>query len=161
MLYNKKKYGIEEKDQVTLSGRLSEFRTALRNEIDACLRHESSSAVPLVNGRKISQIGSSYQYVFNLENIINVPGDAPGELVLPGKSPVDVIIISVDGTAITLSVPENIGKFVPNARLKSNLAFLLKKLVMRIEAHSDLDNKVGERILEPQRISGDPKRFDT
>ena len=44
-------------DEVPLAGRLAEFRTALKEEIEAARRNESSSAIPLINGRRVAQIG--------------------------------------------------------------------------------------------------------
>jgi len=127
-------------DEVFLTGVLDEFRTALRMEIDAARRHESTSAVCLINGRRIAQVGSNYQYVFDIENALNLPGDAPGDLYVPGHPPFDVIIISVDGMAITISVPQDLGKFVSSARPQSNLAHLMRKLIERIEALANKAN---------------------
>jgi superfamily I DNA and/or RNA helicase len=138
---------INEHQDIALSGNLAEFRTALLNEIDAATNNASSSAVPLINGRKIAQVGSSYQYIFDVENALNLPGDTPGDLYVPGRSPIEVVIISIEGMAITLSIPENLGKFVPNARLQSNLAFLMRKLIKRIESKANISNPVGDRIL--------------
>ena len=140
--------------EVKLSGVLSEFRIALNEEIEAARRHESSSAVPLVNGRRIAQIGSSYQYIFQIENVLNLPGDAPGDLLLPNRSSLSIFVISIDGLTITLSIPEDIGSFVPSARLQSNLAFLMRKLIERIEAHGNKPNHIGDRIMAPEQVSG-------
>jgi len=64
-------------DEIFLSGMLAEFRTALRQEIEATRRHEASSAVPLINGRRIAQIGGGYQYVFDAENLLDLPACSP------------------------------------------------------------------------------------
>ncbi len=136
-----------ETEEVILPGILSEFRTALLREIDAASTNASSSAVPLINGRKIAQIGGSYQYIFNIENVLNLPGDTPGDLYIPGRSPIEVVVISIEGMTITLGIPENLGKFVPNAKLQSNLAFLMRKLIERIESKANVQNEVGDRIL--------------
>lgn len=135
---------------------LSEFRIALNEEIEAARRHESSSAVPLINGRRIAQIGWNYQYIFQIENVLNLPGDAPGDLYLPNRPPLNIIIISVDGLSITISIAEDIGVFVPTARLQSNLAHLMRKLIERIEAYGDKINFVGERIRGALQVSGTP-----
>lgn len=60
-----------EHQEVTLRGKLEEFRTALLHEIDAAVSNASSSAVPLINGRKIAQVGGSYQYIFDVENALD------------------------------------------------------------------------------------------
>ena len=142
---NNKEY--KEDSAVPLTGILSEFRIALYNEIEAATNNASSTAVPLINGRKIAQVGSSYQYLFDVENALNLPGDTPGDLFIPNLSPIEVVIISIEGMAITLSIPEDLGKFIPNARLQSNLAFLMRKLIERIESKANITNSVGDRIL--------------
>ena len=69
---------------IPLTGRLEEFRTALLKEIGAAASNAFRSAVPLVNGKRIAQIGHCFQYLFNVENALNLPGDAPGNLYIPG-----------------------------------------------------------------------------
>lgn len=136
-----------ETKEVYLEGILSEFRIALLKEIDAASENSSTSAIPLVNGRLIAQIGGSYQYLFDMENALNLPGDTPGDLYVSDRSPIEVAVISIDGMAITLSVPENLGKFVPVAKLQSNLTFLMRKLIVRIESKANIPNPVGDRVL--------------
>ena len=147
--------GNIEYKEVILTGMLAEFRIALLQEIDAASRSASSSAVPLINGKRIAQVGSSYQYIFDIESALNLPGDAPGDLYVPGHSPLEVVVISIDGMAITLSIPENLGAFVPTAHLRSDLAYLMRKLIDRIESKADTPNPVGDRILGAP-VSGDP-----
>ena len=129
----------------------AEFRTALQQEIDVARRNATSSAVPLVNGRRIAEVGASYQYAFDVENALNAPADAPGDLILPGRAPVEVIIISIDGMAVTLSGPKDLGEFVPVARLQSDLTQLMRKLIARIEALRDKPNPAGEWFRAPRR----------
>jgi len=149
-----------EQEEVQLTGKLAEFRTALREEIDAARRNAASGAMPLINGRRIAQVGASFQYIFDVENILNLPGDTPGDIYIPNHAPIEVIIISIDGMAITLSVSTDLGTFVPSARLQSNLAHLMRKLIERIEAIADVSNPVGERILECHGITGNIETID-
>ena len=143
-----------DEQEVPLEGRLAEFRSALREEIEAARRSESSSAIALINGRRIAQIGGSYQYAFDLENPLNLPGDAPGDLYVHGHPPQEVCVISVDGMTITLSVPRDLGRVVASARLQSNLAHLMRKLIERVEGLASRSNPVGDRILGDSPISG-------
>ena len=149
-----------EREEISLTGYLAEFRTALREEIDAARHSAFSGAVSLLSGRRIAQVGGNYQYVFDIENALNLPGDMPGDLYVPGQRPLDVTVISVEGMAITLSIPEDIGAFVPKARLQSDLAFLMRKLIERIEALAHAHNPAGERLLGKQPISGEPLPID-
>lgn len=142
--------------EVALSGVRAEFREALRQEIDAARRNATSAAVPLVNGRRIAQVGSGFQYIFDVDSVLNAPGDAPGDLIVAGQPPVEVIIISVDGLAATISVPKDLGGFVPAARLQSNLTQLMRRLITRIEAIGDGPNPAGERIRGAEPVTGSP-----
>ena len=143
-----------ETDEVKLDGVLGEFRTALQEEIQAARVFESSNAVELKNGRRIAKVGKNYQYLFEIENALNLPGDTPGDLLIPGNPPINIIIVSIEGLVITISIPEDIGSFVPSARLKSNLTYLMKILIERIESYADKPNPVGERIRGAQPVSG-------
>ena len=83
---------------IALVGKLDEFRTALQEEINAARAFESSNAVELRNGRQIAKLGKSYQYVFEIENALNLPGDTPGDLLVPDHPPLNVIIVSIEGS---------------------------------------------------------------
>ena len=143
-----------ETEEVELDGVLSEFRTALQEEIQAARVFESSNAVELKNGRRVAKVGKNFQYLFEIENALNLPGDTPGDLLVPSSPPINVIIVSIEGLAITISIPEDLGKFVPSARLKSNLTYLMKILIERIEGYASKSNPVGERIRGAQPVSG-------
>ena len=145
-------------EEVPLSGIFLEFRIALQEEIKAASRNAANSSVPLMNGKRIAQIGGSYQYLFVIENILNVPGDTPGDLHIPGRDAIPVTVISVDGMAITLSIPCDLGPFVPNGYLQSNLAHLMRKLIERVELKAGSPNKAGDRILNGLS-SGEPVRL--
>ena len=134
--------------EVILTGRLAEFRMALLHEIDAASRQQASSAIPLANGRRIGQVGGSYQYIFDIESSLNLPGDAPGDLFVPDRSPIEVVVVAIDGMVITLGVPEDLGPGVPCARLQSNLTLLMRRLIARIEEKAEIPNPSGDRILQ-------------
>jgi len=151
-----KKLSAYDDDKVPLTGILAEFRTALIDEIDAARRHESSSAVPLVNGRRIAQIGGNFQYTFEIENLLNLPGDTPADLNVPGFSRQEVSVVAISGMVITISVPTDLGAVVPTAQLQTNLTYLMRKLIERIETAADRPNVVGDRILNPRMVSGEP-----
>ncbi len=138
---------------------LSEFCIALREEINAVRKNAASTAVPLVNGKRIAHLGSSYQYVFEIENVLNLPGDTPGDLYVPNYKPLEISVISIDGLTITLSVPIDLGLFVPTARLQSNLVHLMRKLIERIQDKDGQPNPSGDRILSGSS-SGEPVEVD-
>ncbi|NQT92267.1 MAG: AAA family ATPase, partial [Lentisphaerae bacterium] len=145
-------------ERVPLTGMLAEFRTALEEEIEAAQRNSSASAVPLVNGRRVSQLGSRHQYTFDIESVLNLPGDTPGDLHIPGRGRVDIIVVAVEAMRIVLSVPEDLGAFIPKARLQSDLSQLMRRLIERIEGMHGKCNPVGDRVLGRAGVSGAPQR---
>ena len=133
--------------EVLLSGVLAEFRTALREEVEAARRAASSAAVALVNGRRVGERGLGHQYLFLAESTLNLPDGAPGDLIVPDRPPLEATVISIDGMAITLSLSDDVGDFIPRARLQSSLGHLLRKLIERIEGLRDRENPAGDRLL--------------
>lgn len=132
---------------MVLTGVAAEFRIALREEIEAAKRAASSSAVRLENGRRVAQLGKAVQYQFNLESALQLPEDSPGDLHVPQHPPLEATIVSVKGTLVTVSVSEDLGSFVPKATLQTNMVFLLRKLVERIESLAPEENAPGTRLL--------------
>ncbi len=140
-------------EKVALFGRLEEFRTALEDEINAARSIAYGNGIGLLSGRRIAQIGNSFQYVFRLEKTINLPDDVPGELHIPTKKPAEVTIVSIDGMSIILSSRTDLGDYVSSGQLVSNLTFLLRKLIERIEALSNKQNPTGDRILSNLQVT--------
>ncbi len=145
----------DENQPVRLEGRREEFRVALKEEIVAAQRQAVSSAVSLSNGRRCANVGSAFQYVFEIDSLLNLPGDAPGDLHVPHRKPLEVTVISVEGSVITLSVQVDLGDFVPSARFQSNLAHLMRRLIERIEGLADKPNPTGDRVIGQRPVSGE------
>jgi hypothetical protein len=162
----RKPIAADDTEEVTLSGAAAEFRTALREEIEAARRSAASSAVQLVNGRLLAPLGGSFQYQFTLESALQLPEDSPGDLHVPQHPPLDATVVAVKGTLVTISIPESLGEFIPRATLQTNLVFLLRKLIERVESYPDGSNIAGDRIIRPdqppRRLSDppDPPRFN-
>jgi hypothetical protein len=140
----------------TLPPLLEEFRIALRDEIEVAKRNASSSAIPLTNGQHVGAQGSAHQYAFQIDSVLNTPDGAPGDLVVPGKPPMEATIVSVEGLRIVVSVEVNLGRFVPTARLQTNLTILMRKLIQRIEENSSVSNTAAERMLGMKPVEGSP-----
>jgi len=137
---------------------LDEFRTALQDEIEVAKRNASTSAIPLSNGHKVGQQGSAFQYAFLIDSVLNTPDGAPGDLVIPGRAPMDVTIVSTEGLRLVISVETDLGKFVPSARLQTNLTILMRKLIERIENNSSASNPAASRMLGTSPVSGNSMR---
>src|SRR5207244_774722 len=82
--------------------------------------------------------------------------DSPGDLYVPGQRPLETTVVSVEGLAVTLSVPADLGEFVPRAALQSDLTHLLRRLVERIEDLRERPNPAGERLLGKAAPRGEP-----
>jgi AAA domain/PLD-like domain len=150
--------GNPHEQEVALSGVLEEFRTALREEIDAARRSAASSGVRLLDGRRLGRAAGSTQYAFRVESALNLPDDSPGDLHVPGRAgrPLETTVIAIDGLQITLSVAEDLGDYVPRATLQSDLTYLLRTLIQRVEGFAGRDNPAGARLLGEVAASGDP-----
>jgi Cdc6-like AAA superfamily ATPase len=133
---------------------LNEFRVALREEINAARRASSSSAVPLNNGHKISESAGEFQYAFLLESVLNLPDGTPCNLIVPERPPIEAAIVSSEGLRLVLSLKNNLDKFVPSARLQTDLTILMQKLIERIDKNETVQNHAAERMLGLAPVSG-------
>jgi len=143
--------------EVPLTGMLSEFRDALRAEIEVARHNAVNTAVPLVSGRRIARVGGSFQYAFKVESLLELPDDSPADLIVPGKGgPIEATVVSVEGLNVVVSIGIDLGAFVPAARLQTDLSLLLRKLITRIEDKRDLPNHAADRLLGLRPVSGQP-----
>ena len=143
-------------DEVQLPRVLEEFRAALREEIEAARRSAVASGVGLLNGRRLGHSAEAWQYAFSIESALNLPDDSPGDLYVPGRQPIEATVVAIEGLAITISVPDDLGDFVPRASLRSDLTHLLRTLIQRIESFAERENPPGDRLLGTVEPSGGP-----
>ena len=68
-----------DEQEIPLAGERAEFRTALREEIWASRASSAGAGIPLINGRKVSEVGGAFQYAFSIQNALNAPGDQPAD----------------------------------------------------------------------------------
>ena len=104
-------------------------------------------------------MGDAFQYSFSVDSILTLPDDAPGDLMVDGHPPLAVSIISKEGLTVTLSVSVDLGSFVPNARLQSDLTMLMRRLIERIAECGETPNPAGDLLLgeaEPRQYAGGP-----
>ena len=116
----------------------------------------ASSAVPLINGKRIAKVADFFHYAFTIESALVLPNDAEGDLRIQGRAPVAASIVSVEGTALTISVSEDLGEYVPFARLQSDMVYLLRSLIRRIEEYGEnhRPNPAGDRLLAKGEVTG-------
>ena len=140
--------------EIALPGLLAEFRTALREEMEAARKNSAATAVPLRDGRRIAQLGARFHYLFTMESAMNLAGDTPGDLRLPDRPPIEVDVAEIKGMTLTLSSPLDLGLQIPSARFQTDLSQLMRKLIERIESMASRENKAGARIIEGGPVSG-------
>ena len=142
---NKKPYS----NKVELKGRLSEFRKALEEEIEA-IESNGQNSIVLTNGKRIEAYNDVYKYYFSVEYMPVFQTDTPCKLTI-GKEQYDVAVISCEENAIIIAakanLPENIGK----ASLDVGSTILMERLIKCIEENAEKDNPAGDHIL-PQYI---------
>lgn len=137
---------------------LDEFRTALQDEIEVAKRNTWNSSIPLSNGHKVGTQGNAHQYAFLIDTILNTPDGSPCDLTVPGRVPMGAAIVSIEGLRIIISVENDLGQYVPEARLQTNLVILMHKLIERIEDKAVVNNTVASRMLGKVAVSGTPKK---
>jgi hypothetical protein len=140
---------------------LEEFRTALREEIDAAKRSASAAAVELISGRRVGLRAGAAQYQFLVESPLNLPDDSPADLLVPGQpGRIEATIVSVSGLTVLVSVPVDLGEFIGRARMQTDLTFLLRTLIGRIEDFSESPNPAGARLLGQAEAFGESEPFE-
>ncbi|VVB96230.1 ATP-dependent RecD-like DNA helicase [uncultured archaeon] len=136
---------------------LDDFRKALLDEIEVAKRNSTSGAIHLTNGHKVAQFGSAFQYSFLIDSVLNTPDGAPGDLRVPGKTPLEVTVVSTEGLRLVVSVNTDLGQFIPTANLQTNLTILMRKLIERIEKNAPKGNPAASRMLGNSPVIGEPK----
>lgn len=146
--------------EIPLPSLLDDFCKALRDEIEVAKRNSSSSAIHLSNGHKVAQLGSAFQYAFLIDSVLNTPDGAPGDLKVPGKTPLEVTVVSTEGLRLVVSVNTDLGQFIPTANLQTNLTILMRKLIERIEKNASNSNPAASRMLGNSPVIGEPKLLE-
>lgn len=139
---------------------LDEFRTALQEEIDAAKRTASAAAVELVSGRRLGSHAGAWQYQFLIDSPLNVPDGSPADLIVPGQQArIEATIVSVSGLTVVVSIPLDLGDFVGRARMQTDLTFLLRTLIGRLEEIGYTPNPAGSRLLGRGEPAGESVTF--
>lgn len=106
---------------------IQEFIQALDEEIEAIKRGKGGSIVKVFNGRFLREISGLFVYVFNLENFLAVLDECPAEIEIRGTShPAQVLL--TQGLEVEIGIESFCGQFIPEARLQTNLWYLLDLL---------------------------------
>ena len=111
---------------------IQEFIKALNEEIEAIKKGGGGSIVKVFNGRFLREISGIYVYLFNLENFLAILDESPAEIEIRGKRyPAHVLL--TQGLEVEIGIEHNFGQFIPEAKLQTNLWYLLELLKKKYE----------------------------
>jgi len=109
-----------------------EFIQALNEEIETIKKGGGGSIVKVFNGRFLREIAGTYVYIFNLENFLAILDESPAEIEISGKRyPAHVLL--TQGLEVEIGIEHNFGPFIPEAKLQTNLWYLLELLKKKYE----------------------------
>lgn len=134
---------------------IEEFIQALDEEIDAIKAGKGGSIVKIFNGRFIRESAGLFIYVFHLENFLTVLDESPAEIQIEGKV-FPVQVLSTQGLEVEIGIEQSFGGFIPEARLQTNLWYLLellKKKYLEIKEGQNKQDFQLSQILFSQRPS--------
>lgn len=111
---------------------ISEFTQALKQEIEALKKRRGGNTVRLLNGRFLRETGGMWVYHFQLESILAILDDTPGEIEIGGRR-YKCQVVSAKGLEVYLALEKNFGPQIPEAVIQTNLWFLLELLCKKFE----------------------------
>jgi len=142
---------------------IREFMQALTEEIEAIKKGKGGSIITVYDGSFVRREGPFYVYVFTTESPLIVMDDAPAEVEVGGQR-FPGQVISVQGSEVAIGIEHDFGGSIVEARLITNLWYLLEALRKRYEevlnGQRPLDTRLGQRLFgfasaTPRLDSGD------
>lgn len=138
---------------------IREFMQALAEEIEAIKKGRGGSIITVYDGVFVRREAAFFVYVFTTESILTVMDDAPAEVEVGGQR-FPGQIISVQGSDVAVGIQNDFGKTIPQARLITNLWYLLEALRKRYEevlnGQRALDTSLGHRVFGLAPVSTEP-----
>jgi hypothetical protein len=128
---------------------IREFMQALVEEIEAIKKGRGGSIITVHDGVFVRREGPFFVYVFSTGSPLIVMEDAPAEVEVGGqKFPGQ--IISVQGSDVAVGIENDFGKTIAQARLITDLSYLLETLRKRYEevlnGERTLDTALSQRV---------------
>lgn len=112
---------------------INEFIEALTDEIKELKRGRGGSSTKCYEGKFSSRSGNFFIYVFRIENQLVAMDDSPAQIEIK-KERYPCQIVTVQGFEVTIGIEINLGEFIPEAILLTNLWYLLDLLKKRYES---------------------------
>ena len=128
---------------------IPEFIQALADEIEELKKGGGGSIITVFDGHLVRQEGPFFVYVFTTESPLIVMDDAPAEVEVGGQR-FQGQVISVQGSEVAVGIESNFGKTIAQAKLITNLWYLLEALRKRYEdvnsGQSTLATRLGQSL---------------
>ena len=116
-----------------LSQVVHEFIQALKQEIEALKKRRGGNTVRALNGRFLRETGGMWFHHFQLESILAILDDTPGEIEFNGRR-YKCQVVSAKSLEVYLALEKNFGPQNPEAVIQqTNLCFLLELLCNKFE----------------------------
>jgi len=135
---------------------IQEFVQALDEEIEAIKKGKGGSVVKIFNGRFLREIAGLFVYVFNLENFLAVLDESPAEIEIRRSSyPAQVLL--TQGLEVEIGIEHFCGQFISEARLQTNLWYLLELLKKKYaecqSGSAKMDFHLSEILFSGQQVN--------
>jgi superfamily I DNA and/or RNA helicase len=135
---------------------IQEFIQSLDEEIEAIKHGKGGSIVKVFNGRFLREISGLFIYIFNLENFLAVLDESPAEIEIHGnRYPAQVLL--TQGLEVEVGVEHFLGRFIPEARLQTDLSYLLERLKKKyaecLSGEAKVDFNLSETIFSGKQIN--------
>ncbi len=128
---------------------IREFMQALSEEIEAIKKGKGGSIITVYDGSFLRREGPFYVYIFTTESPLIITDDAPAEVEVAGQR-FPGQVISVQGSEVAVGIEHDLGKSIDEARLITNLWYLLEALRKRYEevlnGQRPLETRLGQRL---------------
>lgn len=126
---------------------ISNFINALELEIEAAKKQSITSTIDLTNGKRVESNSEGHIYAFPNPDGVNLRDDMPIVLVT-GDGDKEGTVVSVNDERILISIETDMGPFLPFAKLRSDMTFLLLRLKERFESVREGETKLELSLLK-------------
>lgn len=134
---------------------ISEFIGALDEEITTLKAGKGGNVTKVFDGKYIREVPHGFIYMFHLENFLATVDDSPAEIEI-NEQRFPAQILMTQGLEVHICVEEYCGENIAEAKLYTNLWFLLELLKRRFEASESM----GDRFkISDALFSGDSSSF--
>src|SRR4030042_325562 len=126
---------------------IQEFIQALDEEIEAIKSGKGGSIVKIFNGRFLREVAGLFVYVFNLENFLIALEESPAEIEISGsRYPAQILL--TQGLEVEIGIEHFCGQFISEAKLQTNLWYLLELLKKKYVKFQSGSTKVDFHLSE-------------